>query len=188
MIIIPENDEDFPLPDACLHCEGELKFHDCRKRCCIFRGEKTFHTIRRYRCRECRKTITVLKKFMLPYKHHAAPEIEEALRDESACETHADARTIGRWRNGFSALLPSLLGRMEEIAEGLLGACPAGRGLLQQREHAEKVSLKERMSEHLQRHLNELRRIVEILLKPSPGDSPLAIAMFIGIRHRLCRA
>ncbi len=188
MIIIPENDEDFPLPDACSHCEGELQFHDRRERCCIRRGVKTFHTVRRYRCRRCRKTITVLKKFMLPYKHHAAPEIEEALHDESACETHADPRTISRWRSEFSAILPDLLGRMEEIAEGLLGGGAARRGLLPEGEQAGKISLKERMSEHLQRHLDELRRVTASLVKLSPGESTLARAMFIRIRHRLCRA
>lgn len=144
--------------------------------------------MKRYRCRGCRKTITVLKKFMLPYKHHAAAEIEEALRDESTCETHADVRTIGRWRNVFSALLPALLGRMEYIAERFFGGRVSGRTLLSLEARVGKITLKERMSEHLKEHLNELRRVVGLLANSSPGESSLAIGMFIGIHHRLCRA
>ena len=123
--------------------------------------------VKRFRCCVCRKTFTVLKRFMLPFKHHAASEIEGALSGEKSCETHADERTIGRWTKEFGAILPLLSALVENIAEALFGS---------------KSSLLAAPDSPLKR----LRRATALLKKLLPGESALALAMFIKSRHRLC--
>lgn len=123
--------------------------------------------MKRFRCCVCRKTFTVLKKFMLPFKQHAASEIEEALSGEKESGTHADERTIGRWRKAFHTVLPALCALLEDLAEAVFGS---------------KVSLSALPESPLKR----LRRASETLGTYLPGESALARAMFLESRHRLC--
>lgn len=123
--------------------------------------------MKRFRCCICRKTFTVLKRCMLPFKHHAASEIEEALSSGKSCGTHADERTIGRWAKEFGALLPVLSALVENLAEAFFGS---------------KSSLPAGPDSPLKR----LRRAAALLGKPLPGESALALGMFIESRHRLC--
>lgn len=123
--------------------------------------------MKRFRCCACGKTFTVLKRFMLPFKHHAASEIEEVLSGEKECGTHADERTIGRWRKAFHTVLPALCALLEDLEEAVFGS---------------KVSLSASPGSSMKR----LRRAAETLGKYLPGESALARAMFLESRHRLC--
>ncbi|MEA4880157.1 MAG: DUF6431 domain-containing protein [Synergistaceae bacterium] len=129
-------------------------------------GEKRRYFVKRFRCCVCRKTFTLLKRFMLPFKHHAASEIEEALYSGKSCGTHADERTIGRWTKEFGALLPVLSALVENLAEAFFGS---------------KSSLPAVPDSPLKR----LCRATALLGK-LPGESALALGMFIESRHRLC--
>lgn len=129
--------------------------------------------MKRFRCCVCRKTFTVLKRFMLPFKHHAASEIEEVLSGDKECGTHADERTIGRWRKAFHTVLPALCTLLEDLAEAVFGS---------------KVSLSAPPGSSLPpgSPMKRLRRAAETLEKFLPGESALARAMFLESRHRLC--
>ena len=113
----------FPIPRQCPFCGGKLHKHGTRKRHVIKGREKIWYDVQRFRCLndDCRKTFTLLLPNMLPYKHYAAPEIEQVLQKQEDPEAPlhecgAEESTLRRWKHEFPEVLNALAFRLESLA------------------------------------------------------------------------
>jgi hypothetical protein len=113
---------------------------------------------------------------MVPYKHYAASEIEEVLKEAEKAEkepatdlpeTYAEESTMQRWKKDFSEQMPLMAGQLEQIAADL------GMG---------KSSLI-RLSE---KPLQRLRAAVDVLQELPSKISSLAYAFWLLISHPVC--
>jgi len=166
MDIIAGEAEYFPLPHACFHCQGALRIHGYRERCCIRLGKKTWHVVKRYRCCTCGKTFTLLKKCMFPCKQHAAREIEEALSGKN-CATQADEGTVNRWKREFKQLIPVLATFFEQLAKIVSGKT---------------ISFVTASNSPMKR----LRQAFGLLVELSPEEPVIVHAFLIYYHHLLC--
>ena len=107
---------NFPIPSKC-SCGGNLHKHGKRKRHVIERGKKVWYFVQRLRCHACRKVFTLLPGNMMPYKHYAAPEIEQVLKKQENPEEplhycEAKKSTLHRWLREFPQILIGLTSRL----------------------------------------------------------------------------
>jgi hypothetical protein len=104
---------------------------------------------------------------MVPYKHYAAPEIEQVLlqQEDPATPPHecgAEESTLYRWKREFPEKLNTLAGSLEQLAK------------------ISKIYLYPVPS--LQRIFNALK----ILVHPPPDFCCLAWAYFVSQSHLVC--
>lgn len=100
----------------CPHCEGKLHRHGRRRRILVRNGVCEDHSLQRYRCSACKRCLTVLAEDMLPYKHHAASEMEAALEDIPEAEPadyQVESSTFRSWRMEFKGWLAQALGVLQ---------------------------------------------------------------------------
>ena len=102
-------------------CGGNLHKHGKRKRHVIERGEKVWYFVQRLRCYACRKVFTLLPGNMMPYKHYAAPEIEQVLKKQENPEElphncKAKESTLRSWLREFPQILTDLTSRLLILA------------------------------------------------------------------------
>ena len=114
------SDLNFHIPPKC-SCGGNLHKHGKRKRHVIEQGEKVWYFVQRLHCPACHKTFTLLRGNMMPYKHYAAPEIEQVLKKQENPEEpshHCDAKesTLRRWLREFPQILAGLTSRLLNLA------------------------------------------------------------------------
>jgi transposase-like protein len=107
-------------PSVC-SCGSNLHKHGKRKRHVIEQGEKVWYFVQRLRCPVCRKLFTLLPGNMMPYKHYAAPEIEQVLKKQENPEEplqycEAKKGTIRRWLREFPQVLTGLTFRLLTLA------------------------------------------------------------------------
>ena len=120
MHIITPSVAAFPLPPACFICGGKIHKYGKRKRHVIEQG-KVWYDVQRYHCTKCGTTRTLLRINMLPYKHYAAPEIEQVLQkhENPAAHPHecgAEESTLYRWLQEFPGKLNVLAAYLESLA------------------------------------------------------------------------
>lgn len=104
--------------EKCLLCGRNLHGHGTRKRHVRVGGNKIWYRIRRFRCPVCKKTFTLLEPCMIPYKHYAAVEIEDALKDiaagvpfsQNSCV--AEESTLRRWKRDFFSVIQEFIGQL----------------------------------------------------------------------------
>ena len=77
--------------------------------------------MQRLRCYACRKVLTQLPGNMMPYKHYAAPEIEQVLKkrenpEEPPHNCEAKESTLRRWLREFPQILTDLTSRLLILA------------------------------------------------------------------------
>ena len=118
------SDLNFHIPPKC-SCGGNLHKHGKRKRHVIERGKKVWYLVQRLRCHSCRKAFTLLPGNMMPYKHYAAPEIEQVLKkqenpDEPSQNCGANESTLRRWLWEFPQILTDLTSRLLILAEAFI--------------------------------------------------------------------
>ena len=113
----------FPDPGTCPYC-GSKKIHKHGKRDRhVIEKEKVWYQVQRYHCtdHECGTYFTLLLPNMLPYKHYAAPEIEQVLQkqEDPAASPHecgAEESTLYRWKREFPEKLNALAAHLESLA------------------------------------------------------------------------
>ena len=119
MSILTQSASNFPIPSTCFSCGGKFRKHGKRKRH-VIKQVKVWYKVQRYRC-QCGKTYTLLLEFMLPYKHYAAPEIEQVLHKQEnptapPHECVAEESTLRRWKLEFPNKLNALAAFFESMA------------------------------------------------------------------------
>ena len=158
----------FPIPNRCPYCGYEKIYkHGKRKRHFIKQG-KNWRKVQRFHCThsDCGKFFTLLLPNMLPYKHYAAPEIEQVLQEQEdpatpSNECGAEESTLRRWRLEFPPKLSALAASLESLVN---------------------VSMT-RLVAPLQRVYNALG----LLVHPPPNQSRLAWAFFVSrFSHLVC--
>ena len=169
MLILTQSASEFPIPCICLNpmCAGKLHKHGTRDRHVRELGEKVWYFVQRFLCSLCSKTFTLLRPNMLPFKHYAAPDIEQVLQkheDPSAMEPTcaAEESTIYRWKREYPAILKSLASRLISFTKT--------KETLRYKTHP------------LQRVYNALK----LLVHPLPDSSHLAWAFFLDMSHPVC--
>jgi hypothetical protein len=108
----------FPRPDACPCCghSGSLVGHGFYVRHALEQSQVFHVRIKRWRCKACRRTISVLPSFLLRFRHYLLVVISQVLsmRFELsaswlevfkciAVDGLPSPRTIGRWCQSFAA-------------------------------------------------------------------------------------
>ncbi len=76
-------ENDFPLVKHCPHCQSPraLYRHGCYERYALTAEGEYRLWIARYRCRECRKTVSVLPSFLLPYFQYTLSVIWQVVKE-----------------------------------------------------------------------------------------------------------
>jgi len=168
MNIVTQTASKFPIPCSCPYsnCAGKLHKHGTRNRH-VIELKKVWYSVQRIRCLSCGQTFTLLQPNMLPYKHYAAPEIEQVLQkheDPSAEEPvcTAEESTIYRWKREYPAILRTLASRLSSMAK-----------------IKEVLLLKARP-------LQQIYDALKLLVHPTPESSRLAWAFFWDISHPVC--
>ena len=103
----------------CPICDGNLTVCGSRPRKVIrSNGEKITLIVRRLYCETCHKIHHELPDAVVPYKHHSARVIEEALRDDKdSAYIPCENSTIRRLRIWFSLLRPYIEGALRSLIE-----------------------------------------------------------------------
>ena len=117
MSIVTPSASSFPIPPNC-PCGGKFHKHGKRRRHVIER-EKAWYLVQRLRCSACGRTFTLLLSNMLPYKHYAAPEIEQVIQSQEdptvLHECEAEESTLYRWKLEFPPKLNALASFFESL-------------------------------------------------------------------------
>jgi len=166
MSILTPSASNFPMSRICFSCNSKFHKHGKRRRH-VIELAKVWYFVQRFHCSSCGETFTLLQPNMLPFKHYAAPDIEQVLQkheDPSAVEPvcAAEESTIYRWRREYPAILRDLASRLTSLAKT-----------------KEVPILKTRP---LQRIYNALK----LLVHPPPDSSRLAWAFFWDMSHPVC--
>jgi uncharacterized protein DUF6431 len=80
---------DLVKPDQCGACGAEECFwgHGCYQRTVVHEGTETLVKVRRYLCRWCGKTVSLLFSFLVAYRKHSASTVAEGIERYSTAET-----------------------------------------------------------------------------------------------------
>jgi hypothetical protein len=106
----------FPRPDACPCCgqAGSLVGHGFYVRKALDQAEMFVVRVKRWRCKACRRTTSVLPSFLLRFRHYLLAIISQALTTRFefgaswlevlrcvALDDQPSPRTISRWCHSF---------------------------------------------------------------------------------------
>ncbi len=115
-------------PVACPGCEGKrIVAHDWYERRAVYPDEDVLVAIRRWRCKACGKTISLLPSFLHRHRHYALIVIETVLRGRLEQNmpwsdlSVASQRSMRRW---LAALVAQALGWLARLLTALARVMP----------------------------------------------------------------
>ena len=105
-------DNDFPAPGTCPHCHDEMIGHGFYQRYIITEKNKNYRLhIKRFKCLHCRRTVSLLPSFLLPYFQRSLKAIFTALYSYLVKKQYTlEQRQLHTYLRRFLDNLPGIMG------------------------------------------------------------------------------
>ena len=90
-------------------------------------GKQDILIIRRFQCKDCRRTHHELPDCLVPYKRYDSASIEAVVSGGQCLDVAADESTLLRWKTWFSLMVDYFLGCLRSLAIRYMGRAVEAR-------------------------------------------------------------